>query len=40
MFLVILHLIGLTDGWKAAAVVLLPLGGMQAVATMSSRGST
>ena len=39
MFLVILHIIGLTYGWKATAGVLLPLVGMQAVATVSSRGS-
>ena len=39
MSLVILLIIGLTYGWKAA-VVLLPLVGMQAVAIVSSLGST
>ena len=40
MFLVMLRIIGLPCGWKAAAVGLLPLVGMQAVATVSSLGST
>jgi hypothetical protein len=39
MFLVSPLFVSLTCGWKAAAVGLLPLVGVQTVATVSSRGS-
>ena len=38
MFLVIMLVIGLTCGWKAVLLLLLPLGGTQAVASVSNLG--
>ena len=38
MFLIVLIIIGLVFGWKAAAILALPLLGVQAVASVSELG--